>query len=141
MKHCNRCDKDKSLDQFNKRGDKVQPYCRDCQSDFHRAYYEANKTNRREQIRARQKVQIALNREYILSYLRSNPCIDCGDARIVVLEFDHVRGTKHLEVGTLAYQGVSIKKLQEEIDKCDVRCANCHTIVTAQRAGWDWKFE
>ena len=32
--------------------------------------------------------------------------------------------------------GWSLQKIQEEITKCEVVCANCHRIRTATRAGW-----
>jgi hypothetical protein len=32
--------------------------------------------------------------------------------------------------------GYSIAKIKEEIEKCEVRCANCHRKVTAQRGNW-----
>jgi hypothetical protein len=30
----------------------------------------------------------------------------------------------------------SIARIKEEIEKCDVRCANCHTRRTAHQFGW-----
>lgn len=35
--------------------------------------------------------------------------------------------------------GFSIRKLSEEIAKCDVRCRNGHAIVTLERAGENWR--
>jgi len=36
-------------------------------------------------------------------------------------------------------EGFSIRRLMEEIAKCDVRCRNCHAIVTLERAGENWR--
>jgi hypothetical protein len=59
-------------------------------------------------------------------------CVDCGyRANADALQFDHVRGTKTNTVTSLA--GVKMERLMEEIGKCEVRCANCHAIVTAER--------
>jgi hypothetical protein len=67
------------------------------------------------------------NREFLNEYKRNHPCIDCGENDIVVLDFDHRVGVKKLfTIGEKAGTTTSIEKLQAEIDKCDVRCANCH---------------
>ena len=36
-------------------------------------------------------------------------------------------------VSDMRNQSYSIKTIQEEIDKCEIRCANCHRIVTHER--------
>lgn len=68
-------------------------------------------------------------------YLLSHPCVDCGEADPVVLEFDHVRGVKKATVSSMIGGTYSTERLFEEIAKCDVRCANCHRRVTAARGG------
>ncbi len=61
-------------------------------------------------------------------------CVDCGYNRNPkALQFDHVRDTKTLAVSSLINRAVSLKRLKEEIRKCDVRCAHCHAIVTFER--------
>lgn len=141
MKHCNKCDFDLPFDSFNRRGDKLQPYCRNCQSGLHKDYYGRNKTGRKEQIRKRSAKYKKLARDYVLEYLDNHPCVDCGNPDRVVLEFDHVRGKKFMEVSKMVNQGYLINQIIQEINKCEVRCANCHKTVTAKRGGWyEWKF-
>jgi hypothetical protein len=68
---------------------------------------------------------------FIANYLGSSPCVDCGEADVAVLDFDHV-GVKRFGVVQLAYREASIASLEREIAECEVRCANCHrrrTIV------------
>jgi hypothetical protein len=60
-------------------------------------------------------------------------CVDCGEKDLQVLDFDHVRGVKTKHVSRLIYRAVSFQALYAEIDKCEVRCANCHRRVTARR--------
>ena len=55
-------------------------------------------------------------------------CIDCGyDANPVALEFDHVRGDKLFNLST-GGAWRSITAVQTELEKCVVRCSNCHHI-------------
>lgn len=70
------------------------------------------------------------NREFIYVYLKEHPCVDCGETDPVVLEFDHVRGTKIKEVSLMSNNCVAISTLLKEIEKCEIRCANCHRRVT-----------
>lgn len=68
------------------------------------------------------------NRNFVKKYLMTHPCIDCGNTDIRVLEFDHVRGIKNYTVSNMQYR--SISSIKHEIEKCEVRCANCHKIKT-----------
>lgn len=71
------------------------------------------------------------NRNFILQYLSTHPCVDCNNTNIIVLEFDH-HTNKSYDISNLVSKGYSIAAIQVEIDKCDVRCANCHRIKTAK---------
>jgi len=65
------------------------------------------------------------------AYLRDHPCVDCGISDPLVLEFDHVSGMKRASVSQLTRQALPTKTIDEEIGKCQVRCANCHRRRTA----------
>ena len=61
-------------------------------------------------------------------------CKDCGLKDPRCLDFDHLPGyTKKNTITALSNMGLSIKSLMEEINKCEVRCANCHRIITHVR--------
>ncbi len=98
-----------------------------------RKHYQDNKEKYMERNRlARQR-----NQQYVLSYLAENPCVDCGMTDARCLQFDHRDvELKTANVSKLIQAAVSIKKIQAEIDKCDVRCANCHSIRTCIQFGW-----
>lgn len=70
-------------------------------------------------------------KQYIDEYLKTHPCVDCGETDIVVLDFDHVRGRKIREVRAMT--GNTIESIQREIDKCEVVCSNDHRRRTARR--------
>lgn len=65
-------------------------------------------------------------RTYIEEYKRNHPCVDCGEKDIRVLQFDHRDPSlKVAKVNDLA-KNKGIDSVIKEIEKCDVRCANCH---------------
>lgn len=72
----------------------------------------------------------------LLLYLDEHPCVDCGESDPIVLDFDHIRGTKTASVSYLLGSSMSWDRVQKEIDKCVVRCANCHRKKTAKERGW-----
>jgi hypothetical protein len=45
---------------------------------------------------------------------------------------------KRSEVSALTADGYSLEAVMREVDKCDVRCANCHVIRTREQRGW-WR--
>ncbi len=63
-------------------------------------------------------------------------CRDCGFddlSRLEVFDFDHLPGTEKLDgVGELL-QSASDERLQKELVKCELVCANCHRTRTAER--------
>jgi 5-methylcytosine-specific restriction endonuclease McrA len=64
---------------------------------------------------------------------RPRTAVDCGEEDIVVLEFDHLRD-KQRNVSTLIGGGWEWTRILEEIERCEVVCANCHRRRTARRA-------
>ena len=74
---------------------------------------------------------------YVRDVLIGSVCTDCGVDDLLVLEFDHVRGEKVRNVMQLARAGYSLRRVEQEIAKCEVRCANCHRRRTlAQEHGF-----
>jgi hypothetical protein len=78
------------------------------------------------QRKAYQKVSYKKIKEKIFALLVERPCVDCGETDPIVLEFDHVTGKKDRSITKLVSDKSSWKKIQDEIDKCEVRCRNCH---------------
>jgi len=139
MKRCSTCNELKEEDQFswrNKSRGVKWGTCKDCQRIQRKKWYKRNKKKHIANVRKTKKKMIAEGQQYIWDYLSNHPCVDCGESNPVVLEFDHVKGRKKKAVGELARQGYSIEAIQKEIDKCEVRCANCHRIKTHTERGW-----
>lgn len=136
MKQCVHCKQVKAFDEFawsNKKAEKRQKHCRACMSKFNKASYQKADKQRIYQNRTKRR---ELARQYVWSYLENNPCVDCGETDPRLLEFDHVRGEKKAAVSQLASGRYSIKTLQDEIDKCEVRCASCHRKKTYKDRDW-----
>ena len=75
-------------------------------------------------------------RQFVVDYLKDNPCA-CGERRIAALQFDHRdRDEKYMDVTSMVNRGYSIQKIVAEIEKCDVLCANCHSMRTAEQCNW-----
>lgn len=67
----------------------------------------------------------------------SSGCIDCGEKYPhYMLEFDHLPGHKKLGSPVEVARSYSMQKALEEIQKCDIVCANCHRRKTAKQFGW-----
>lgn len=139
-KKCSNCKETKELAEFNKNKSKSDGYasnCRECDRAISKAYYEKNKEKQQKQILEAKKIRIAENRELYLNYLKGQSCIDCGNDNPIVLDHDHRDNiTKKNSVSKLITQGYGWDTILEEIDKCDVRCSNCHRIRTAKQFGW-----
>jgi hypothetical protein len=73
------------------------------------------------------------NRNFVTDYLNSHPCVDCENTDIRVLEFDHINDDKEGNISHAVNNAWSIKRLTNEMGKCQVRCANCHRIKTIER--------
>jgi hypothetical protein len=78
----------------------------------------------------------ARNRELIYGFLAQHACVECGEADPRVLEFDHVRGEKKGNISDMVRRGVPWARVTEEIQKCEVRCANCHRRRTVSQFKW-----
>ena len=68
------------------------------------------------------------------TYKMALGCYDCGyRVHPLALECDHVpgRGKKLFTIGAAGHR--SLTEIIAELEKCDVVCANCHRIRTADR--------
>ena len=139
MPICIMCHEDKPASEFAFRSlatGQLQSHCRKCHAAYRRQHYLDN----RDVYIAREVARIDgyrdENRRLIFEYLRTHPCVDCGETDPLILEFDHRdRNTKRSEVARLA-GSKRWKVVRAEIDKCDVRCGNCHRKRTAKQLGW-----
>ncbi len=129
MKQCGVCKETKALTEFSykdKAKGVLQSHCKSCQKVISRAHYAANTESHKQAVYENKRERLPVLRAYVNDYLLTHPCVDCGETDIVVLDFDHVRGVKSLEVTTMVNTGYSLETIKAEIEKCEIRCANCH---------------
>ena len=131
VKHCPKCDRNLPIGRFNRAGDGRQHWCRDC----FRAYFRARGQKHRDQSRASRERRREIAQEFLLRYLVAHACVDCGEDELMVLEFDHCRGEKVEDISRLLSLGAGLDRLESEVRRCDVVCANCHRRRSAARAG------
>ena len=124
-KKCGKCKKHKDLSEFSDReatkSDGLQSWCKGC-------------------IVETQEATAIRNARHVQEYLKTHHCVTfgCGQSNPWMLDFDHIdRSTKYKSVSQLVKQGASIAVINEEIAKCQILCANCHRMKTAEEGRYN----
>ena len=133
VKRCCTCKQVKPLADFNrlrKAKDGRQPSCRESQR---RLSPRATGTDTCPASERGRSDELAENRELLLAYLSERCCVDCGEEDLIVLEFDHLRD-KRQNISVLISTGYEWAYILDEIQRCEVVCANCHRRRTARRS-------
>jgi hypothetical protein len=136
MRRCGRCGELKPLEDFawrRKAKGQRHNYCRPCHAAYHREHYLANKQRYIDQAAANKRKTRLEQTARLIEHFKRHPCADCGETDPLVLEFDHLRD-KEFCIGT-ALCRFGWARIQAEMAKCEVVCANCHRRRTARRRG------
>ena len=130
---CRRCNADLNAVPSSSR----ENICLDCRRKRGREHYSENRPYylaKAKKANVRNQIFV---RSWVLTYLQKHPCVDCGITDTRVLQFDHRDpAEKRAAVSKLVADGHSLKTVRLEIEKCSVRCANCHLIRTRVQFGW-----
>lgn len=82
--------------------------------------------NRSDLYKAQKRHRIKV-RSKLLEFLSAEKCIDCGEQDPIVLDFDHKDpSNKFKSIAKMLSGHYSWQSLLVEIEKCEIRCANCH---------------
>ena len=115
MFYCSKCDQDlpESLFYKRKNGNK-QPWCKPCRKQYFLERYN--------------------ERSSYIRKLKEVPCNDCGIVyHYAVMQFDHIKGIKKFDISRAISTNIKWDKIIQEIEKCEVVCANCHAMRTFKR--------
>jgi hypothetical protein len=109
-KMCTKCRETKPVGDFYKRSNRpsgLYPWCKRC--------FIKHTTNRQRQYKVK-----------AVAYL-GGKCMICGvEAHPCVYDFHHLRD-KDKEVSKFRWD--SWKRIQAELDKCQMVCSNCHRVI------------
>lgn len=118
-KICIKCKNIKHIDNFtllltNKR----HSYCRKCLREYNKCLNRPKKLSPSEVL--------------IMSLKDNKPCTDCEiQYRYWIMDFDHITENKLNNINQLRNR--NIQTVENEIQKCELVCANCHKIRTHKR--------
>ena len=118
---------------------------REKHNEYVRLWSEKNRETLRAQSKVRYHADVNKSREearnwqqkkyrFVADIKLASGCVDCGfNAHAEALTFDHLpQYEKKFNIGP-AIRSKNKEELLAEINKCEVRCANCHAVKTAER--------
>ena len=138
-KTCSKCNTDKPLTSFHaSKARGTQANCKECRKELDKIYWKQRSANPKKMMQKKAYCSKRKNeiRKLIFEYLSQHACVDCGENDPIVLTFDHVRGKKEYNISDLARSSYNVQTVTQEIEKCEVRCANCHMRKTAKDFNW-----
>ena len=106
---------------------------REYQREYQRKWYQRNRALQMARVTpGNRRAREAIN-DYV-DQVKRRPCADCGGHfPPFIMDFDHVRGDKMAEISKLRGARASRARLEAELAKCEVVCANCHRRRTQLR--------
>ncbi len=136
QKQCTKCHSITSVENFRLRSTgKRESHCIPCKREDIRDHYKKNKEPYNERSK-KQRLAIA---KFISDLKDNKPCMDCGICyHYWVMQYDHRdKKTKKASISFFKGKLRTISVILEEIDKCDLVCANCHADRTYKRKDWE----
>jgi hypothetical protein len=102
------------------------------QKEYRKKWYEDHKNVTIKRSYDSKRVQIAKMQKFANDYKLEKGCCRCPENDPVCLDFHHEDPEKKdIAVAIAVNRGWGQKRIQKEIDKCVVICANCHRKLHA----------
>ena len=132
MKMCYGCNTEKPVSEFHKERSLKDGLATQCKA-FRSAHYKRTYPAKREHIKANIDAYRRDLANRVIA-LKQRPCMDCGRTfPPYVMDFDHRDGSDKVNnISRLISRG-NWARIEAEITKCDLVCANCHRIRTFVR--------
>jgi hypothetical protein len=126
MKKCTKCNKEKSLLDFNnakERKDGLSSWCKECVRDNGKKHYKSDPKKYLENHRKNRKIRF----KWFEDIKDNSKCLKCDEKRNWLLDFHHLDPKqKTLHISTAVRKSKSEEIVKEELKKCIVLCSNCH---------------
>jgi len=124
-KKCPKCGEVKDQSQFRtsvSRKSGLQSYCIICDKEKQRLHYLQNKERyiKKSHETARRKAN------WWKQYKKTLKCNRCPESHPACLQFHHVDPSKKEVAISKVVRFWSIKRIMQELEKCEVICSNCH---------------
>jgi len=123
MKTCTVCKIEKSIEDFDKKGNRYSSHCKECRKDYVNSHYKRNKDYYIDKSRKRRPLEKKKYQEYKMSL----SCTDCNLSfkdEPYLCDFHHENGDTKSD-NPSKFRG-SWKRFKEELEKCIPLCPNCH---------------
>jgi hypothetical protein len=92
--------------------------------EYKKQWHQKNIEKRKISIKKRKQKII----QWFNDYKKTLKCEKCGETHPATIDFHH-KNEKKYGLSKMVYYGYSKKRIQEEISKCQVLCANCHRKI------------
>jgi hypothetical protein len=144
MEICTKCKISKPESEYfvkNRKKGRLHTQYKTCYRNHRKTYYKQHYIKYKEEYLTRaKKRREMLKREFrdnMLAYLSDKSCVECFEADIRVLEFNHLDPSqKTFTISQAVKLGYRWSDVLNEISKCEILCANCHKKHTANQFGW-----
>lgn len=96
---------------------------------YHHAHYLAHKESYVARARQHDAAHLIRCRRFLTAYKSYFGCQRCAVVDVRVLECHHL-GAKVKNIGDVLSRRWSLRRIVQELLKCEILCANCHRIET-----------
>lgn len=142
IQRCKTCNETKGISEYHWRKDTksnggYRYVCKICACNKAKESYQRNKEKCKARCAKAAKARILERRKFVYNYLKERSCVQCGESDVRCLDFDHVDSKdKDLAISRAIWNNWSMNRLINEINKCQILCANCHRKKTSDQMGW-----